>query len=175
MDTRIKLWVLTGDKRETAIEIGKSCRLLRPGMPLAVLSSHAEPDELTRALVRLYELSGAREELLNDKDHQQLVAAKLQQLDTAKNRDEAAYGDCAVWTQSELDAARQAGTPRALVIDGDAMAKLFGDDALEALIFGVLARCGSVLACRVTPKQKAQLVKLVQHHVSPPPVTLPTI
>ena len=28
----IKLWVLTGDKMETAINIGKTCKLLRPGM-----------------------------------------------------------------------------------------------------------------------------------------------
>lgn len=28
----IKLWVLTGDKMETAINIGRTCNLLRPGM-----------------------------------------------------------------------------------------------------------------------------------------------
>jgi P-type E1-E2 ATPase len=28
----IKLWVLTGDKMETAINIGYACRLLRPDM-----------------------------------------------------------------------------------------------------------------------------------------------
>jgi len=28
IETKIKLWVLTGDKQETAIEIGKSCKLI---------------------------------------------------------------------------------------------------------------------------------------------------
>ena len=28
IQTRIKVWVLTGDKQETAIEIGKSCKLI---------------------------------------------------------------------------------------------------------------------------------------------------
>ena len=32
----IKIWVLTGDKQETAINIGYSCRLLHPGMALLI-------------------------------------------------------------------------------------------------------------------------------------------
>lgn len=28
IEASIKIWVLTGDKQETAIEIGKSCRLI---------------------------------------------------------------------------------------------------------------------------------------------------
>lgn len=36
----IKVWVLTGDKQETAIEIGKSCQLIQPDkMQLEVLSA----------------------------------------------------------------------------------------------------------------------------------------
>jgi phospholipid-transporting ATPase len=35
----IRLWVLTGDKQETAIEIGRSCNLIQEGMTLAILSS----------------------------------------------------------------------------------------------------------------------------------------
>lgn len=29
MEANIKIWVLTGDKQETAIEIGKSCNLIK--------------------------------------------------------------------------------------------------------------------------------------------------
>lgn len=37
------MWVLTGDKQETAIEIGKSCKLIQPDMDLEILtSSNAE-------------------------------------------------------------------------------------------------------------------------------------
>ena len=35
----IRLWVLTGDKRETAIEIARSCRLIVEDMPVDVLAS----------------------------------------------------------------------------------------------------------------------------------------
>lgn len=39
IQTRIKVWVLTGDKQETAIEIGKSCKLIQPDMDLEILTS----------------------------------------------------------------------------------------------------------------------------------------
>jgi len=35
----IKVWVLTGDKQETAIEIGKSCKLIQQDMRLEILTS----------------------------------------------------------------------------------------------------------------------------------------
>jgi hypothetical protein len=34
----IHLWVLTGDKQETAINIGYSCRLIVHGMPILILN-----------------------------------------------------------------------------------------------------------------------------------------
>jgi len=40
MTAGIKVWVLTGDKQETAIEIGKSCNLINENtMDLVILSS----------------------------------------------------------------------------------------------------------------------------------------
>lgn len=44
MEASIKLWVLTGDKQETAIEIGKSCRLIQDDMQLEILSSENEEE-----------------------------------------------------------------------------------------------------------------------------------
>ena len=35
----IKVWVLTGDKQETAINIGHSCRLLSKDVPLIALNT----------------------------------------------------------------------------------------------------------------------------------------
>ena len=37
----IRVWVLTGDKQETAIEIGKSSKLIQPHMDLQILSSNS--------------------------------------------------------------------------------------------------------------------------------------
>ena len=61
----------------------------------------------------------------------------------------------------------------ALVLDGGAVRVLFAaGPALEVILFRLLAQYKAVLACRVTPKQKAQFVKLVQTHIKPKPVTL---
>ena len=40
---RVGLWVLTGDKKETAIEIAKSCALITPAMDVHDLSAADEP------------------------------------------------------------------------------------------------------------------------------------
>jgi magnesium-transporting ATPase (P-type) len=62
--------------------------------------------------------------------------------------------------------------PRALVIEGAALKHLLGDNELEELIFNIASHCEAVIACRVSPRQKALLVKLVRQHVVPEPVTL---
>jgi len=62
--------------------------------------------------------------------------------------------------------------PRALVIEGAALKHLLGDRELEEVIFNIASQCDAVIACRVSPRQKALLVKLVRHHVVPEPVTL---
>jgi magnesium-transporting ATPase (P-type) len=62
--------------------------------------------------------------------------------------------------------------PRALVIEGAALKHMLGDPELEEVLFSVAKNCDAVIACRVSPKQKALLVNLVRHNVRPEPVTL---
>ncbi|KAL7578624.1 hypothetical protein ACA910_009770 [Epithemia clementina (nom. ined.)] len=62
--------------------------------------------------------------------------------------------------------------PRALVIEGAALKYLLGDPELEEILFSVAHTCDAVIACRVSPKQKALLVSLVRHNVTPKPTTL---
>ena len=62
--------------------------------------------------------------------------------------------------------------PRALVIEGAALKHILGDKELEEILFAVASVCDSVIACRVSPKQKAELVNLVRHNVTPTPITL---
>lgn len=75
-------------------------------------------------------------------------------------------------TEEEKDPRINPNISRALVIEGSALSHFLGDDLLEELLFAVASHCDSVIACRVSPKQKALLVKLVKEFVSPTPVTL---
>ncbi|GKZ35717.1 hypothetical protein AbraIFM66950_006469 [Aspergillus brasiliensis] len=130
-DAGIKLWVLTGDKVETAINIGYSCNLLNNDMELIVFN--VPGDQLQRASQEL--------------DHQ------LQRFGL-------------VGSDEELVAARQDHSPppptHAVVIDGDTLKLMLGDDLKQRFLL-LCKQCKSVLCCRVSPAQKAAVVRLVKN------------
>ncbi|EAU32628.1 hypothetical protein ATEG_07244 [Aspergillus terreus NIH2624] len=129
-DAGIKLWVLTGDKVETAINIGFSCNLLNNDMELLVLNiPESQPQRASQELDQLLQrfgLTGSDEELL---------------------------------------AAREDHTPppatHAVVIDGDTLKLMLGDDLKQKFLL-LCKRCKSVLCCRVSPAQKAAVVRMVK-------------
>jgi magnesium-transporting ATPase (P-type) len=61
---------------------------------------------------------------------------------------------------------------RGLVVEGDALKHLLGDPDFEEILFAVASSCESVIACRVSPRQKALVVNLVRHNINPEPITL---
>jgi len=110
-DAGIKVWVLTGDKIETAINIGYSCELLTT--------------ELYQVVVDV----------------------------TGEGRVEAELQRC----RKELEA-RSTG---ALIISGASLTYALRE-TLRPLLLEVGDLCSVVLACRVSPKQKAEVVQLVR-------------
>ncbi|XP_035707274.1 phospholipid-transporting ATPase IB [Folsomia candida] len=46
LEAGISVWVLTGDKQETAINIGNSCRLITPSMTVFIINQNNEEDTL---------------------------------------------------------------------------------------------------------------------------------
>ncbi|KAF1799748.1 hypothetical protein V8B55DRAFT_1451201 [Mucor lusitanicus] len=118
----IKLWVLTGDKTETAINIGFACNLLTTDMELLILKAS------------------------NRLDTSQLLDDTLKKLDKeAETETAAANGD----------------RKYALVIDGTTL-KYGLENATREKVLALGMRCASVICCRVSPKQKAQVVNLVK-------------
>uniref|UniRef100_A0A8B9HM62 Phospholipid-transporting ATPase n=1 Tax=Astyanax mexicanus TaxID=7994 RepID=A0A8B9HM62_ASTMX len=101
----IKIWVLTGDKKETAVNIGYSCELLTDGMKI-----HYGEDRRRLRLRRL----GKRQPPSNPQDGQPMDDWEKE----LRQRD-------------------------------------FVDMACE---------CSAVICCRVTPKQKANVVSLVKRY-----------
>ncbi|KAJ3254954.1 hypothetical protein HK103_006751 [Boothiomyces macroporosus] len=120
----IKLWVLTGDKVETAINIGFSCNLLQKSMVLIVIQSSSPQDtfdQLKEALMRFWD----------EKGHPKLTGEY-------KN-----------------------STGMATVIDGNSL-KFALASPCKDLFLELGCRCKAVLCCRVSPLQKAMVVKLVR-------------
>ena len=115
IETKIRVWVLTGDKQETAIEIGKSCSLIQPDMRTIILTSKDE------------------EELLaNLKNERETFSIQKKRI--------------------------------AVVIDGPTLAIVFSQKHIELEFFKLGMRAASVICCRVSPKQKADVVALAKRN-----------
>jgi hypothetical protein len=58
----------------------------------------------------------------------------------------------------------------ALVVDGPSLARIFDPDApeLTKMLMELVSICRAVIACRVTPGQKAEIVRQVRMTVIPP-------
>ena len=114
LKANVKVWVLTGDKQETAINIGHSCRLLSKDVPLIALNTTS--------------LDTTREEIMKELQN------------TADNSDDVS-----------------------LIIDGKTLIHAL-DDSLRRDFIELCTRCTSVICCRVSPIQKAEMVELVQEY-----------
>jgi phospholipid-transporting ATPase len=127
----IKIWVLTGDKQETAINIGFACALLHNDMGLFMFDE-CTPNTIHKRM-SLY---------LND-------------------------------AKAVIDVKGDDKQDLGLVIQGNMLQEILPDeekgekkDKPEARVFLALAsRCRAVICCRVSPLQKAQVVKLVRDNI----------
>ncbi|GAA6046641.1 hypothetical protein JCM3770_003092 [Rhodotorula araucariae] len=128
----IKLWILTGDKLQTAIEIGFSCNLLTNEMEILILS--AESESGTRAQI---------EAALEKVNHAQAGLAPLRA------------------DAGEKIAGATKADGFAVVIDGETLRYAL-DAALKPMFLELTTQCNAVVCCRVSPSQKALTVKLVK-------------
>ncbi|RLN93359.1 hypothetical protein BBJ28_00018574 [Nothophytophthora sp. Chile5] len=155
----IKIWMLTGDKEETAINIGFACRLLASDIERVVISADTHPD-LAAIMTELEAYNR------DDEDEE----------DTAASTPAAAVGATgsvpSQTPRSALEVERRKRLTRiesmaeqrpqdlSLIIDGETL-ELALEECPE-LLLSVAEKCVAVIACRVSPAQKAQLVRLVR-------------
>mmetsp|Transcript_31689 Transcript_31689/g.43471 ORF Transcript_31689/g.43471 Transcript_31689/m.43471 type:complete len:1213 (+) Transcript_31689:256-3894(+) len=131
----INLWVLTGDKEETAINIAVACNLLQPSeyMDHIIVNNTTAPDVAGMKTLFTTEI-----ERYNKEDDNEGFNS-----DPMK--------------------------PRALIIDGPSLLVAMADmqpRGLRELLLEVSQLCKAVVACRVSPDQKRQMVHLVKTGVA---------
>ncbi|KAI9302549.1 hypothetical protein BJ944DRAFT_167058 [Cunninghamella echinulata] len=117
-EANIKVWVLTGDRQETAINIGYSCKLLTEEMDLIIC---------------------------NEEDHHSTKTFLETKLAEAIAHE------------------RTSHEPLALIIEGKALTYALEND-IEKILYDLAIRCKAVVCCRVSPLQKALVVKLVKKY-----------
>jgi len=153
LKSNIRVWMLTGDKQETAINIGYSCKLLTPEMNLLVVNVKNKQDAnhlLTKFL---------RQVVMRDRDNEKML-----------RRDDTWRGE-----QPSIQMNGPVGLsqgPVAMVVDGFSLEPILSDEELAKLFVLLSIRCSSIIACRVSPLQKSQLVKLVKDNYANNPLTL---
>ncbi|CAM6088191.1 unnamed protein product [Calypogeia fissa] len=227
----INIWVLTGDKVETAINIGYACSLLRKGMQKIIISlegaeareveeraekENLSSDEVNKELKNIVaqqlldgnvEIGRIRNEegavfgdypedngvfglnsqsfsgnllsMLSRRPSHREAEQELQEFTsmTRQENGEAAFLKDTKEQQNQLDGfgsknmtskKKRPSAPRneepsfAFVIDGYSLAFVLDDDSLQEEFIRVCKQCTSILCCRVSPRQKAQVTKLVR-------------
>ncbi|XP_072913862.1 phospholipid-transporting ATPase 11C isoform X3 [Hemitrygon akajei] len=138
----MKVWVLTGDKMETAMATCFACRLFHTNMKLL---------ELTTKHIEEYRARGA------EKVHELLL--ELHKVVVQDKRCSSA-SLLRSWSVTQ-----QYG----LIIDGAALSLILkptqdgGSSNYKSLLLQICQRCTAVLCCRMAPLQKAQIVKMVKN------------
>lgn len=115
----IRLWVLTGDKIETAVTIGYSCNLLQPGMIILEIIA-TNPEEIAAEI------------------HKALL---------------------------EIGDPKNKNVKKGIVVSGDSLITIMKDDRMSTKLNDIAQQCEAVLCCRVSPKMKQQIVRLVRDHL----------
>jgi phospholipid-transporting ATPase len=182
----VKLWVLTGDKVQTAINIGYSSRLLGPNMMLIHLHSLSDDalglkQRITGILLKLKRIT-EDDELVRHvrKSLQERIVTSITPVPAADHMTShsgSSHGEDMLPSADshppQLPSFESLTSDHlALIVDGDVLTKLLGDVQAERLLLMLGKICKSVLACRVSPEQKRLLVRLVRRGISPQPVTL---
>lgn len=136
MSANIRIWVLTGDKQETAIEIAKSCQLIQKDMEVAILTIKGiQKSKFDEWRLKL------KETIANYKSKLKIKEENPQK------------GFKNVKPRNNL----------AIVIDGPTLEIILGEKDIEIEFFGFALNAKSVICWRVSPKQKAMVVKLSKY------------
>ncbi len=132
------MWVLTGDKQETAVNIAHACRLFSPDMSL--LKLNAQSRDVAEAII---------------KDHMKTIQ---------KEGSSGAEGDST--KGSSVSPGSDEKRRRALVVDGKSLVYILDKRAnLQKPFLELASHCSSVLCCRATPLQKAYIVRIVKEEL----------
>jgi len=157
----IKLWILTGDKLQTAIEIGYSCNLLKNTMEIMILSSDTETGTRSQIEQGLEKLLSTSSDSATSTTHGDGFHLPDREVGDPHSMDKLG-GSPNGRRKSQVDFS----SPRpkdgyAVVIDGDTLRYAL-DGSLKSNFLALTVQCETVVCCRVSPAQKALTVKLVK-------------
>lgn len=144
IETGIKVWVLTGDKTDTAKSIAFSCRLITHHFVLFEFKERSKSNEIREKMVDFMK------RIKDDNQNRQQIQLNANRGDALRNQD-------IHEEQIEKNIKKYA-----LILSIDEITRIMKNKDLEEIFYQLAIRCNTVLCCRVTPKQKAQMVNLIK-------------
>eukprot|EP00842_Homolaphlyctis_polyrhiza_P006347 jgi/Hompol1/6713/HPOL_005065-RA len=161
----IKIWVLTGDKMETAINIGYSCNLLTKDMTLLQIRGGNSMDDEGWTLKELQEAVASIDQIANkssDGLNASMTRTYVHRTRPSIFKPNSQSPSC-LMPQALLQIAETPEPKRrfALIIDGRALFHALGSDVKDTFV-DLATRCAAVICCRVSPLQKAKVVQLMK-------------
>uniref|UniRef100_A0A2S2QFH4 Phospholipid-transporting ATPase n=1 Tax=Sipha flava TaxID=143950 RepID=A0A2S2QFH4_9HEMI len=141
------IWMLTGDKQETAINIGFSCQLLSDDMVLWVVDGHTQ-DQVESQLNECIDiLLGVPDSQRSRRNSMATSVVRFSEPENVNMNDHDDDDD----------------KMYALVINGHSLVHALHTE-LEKKFVELCAKCKAVICCRVTPHQKAMVVQLIKKY-----------
>ncbi|KFV07826.1 putative phospholipid-transporting ATPase VD, partial [Tauraco erythrolophus] len=132
----IKIWMLTGDKRETAVNIAYACKLLEPDDRIFTLKSQSR-DACALMMSKILE--------------------SIQKTNSAKKKPNQKLENVSANLSTQAP-----GFSAGLVIDGRTLEHVL-HDSLQNIFLELTEKCRAVVCCQATPLQKSVLVRLVRN------------
>eukprot|EP00731_Ephydatia_muelleri_P016102 Em0009g526a len=140
----IKIWVLTGDKQETAVNIGYSSQLLTGGMRVFVVDKESESEVFNQ----LMEIKDIMTEPMHDTSNGTVD----------NNSQDVLFQPGTMERQGSV----ADGSTFGIVINGHSLRHALKEQTRD-LLLETAERCQAVICCRVTPLQKKKVVDLVKN------------
>ncbi|XP_012548814.1 probable phospholipid-transporting ATPase IM [Bombyx mori] len=181
----IKIWVLTGDKQETAINIGYSCQLLTDDMAEVFVVDGASYDDVNKQLAKCRDsirvvntfmphgprssdakrdeepngaVSGRGANVKLNAPAVSVVTFRWEHNSLAHSNE---YVSGGAHTSEPHEHANDDSNGFAIVVNGHSLVHCL-HPKLEEKFSEVVLHCRSVICCRVTPLQKAMVVELIK-------------
>lgn len=169
IEVGIKVWMLTGDKPDTAISIAYSCGLIRQTSSLIELFDESDilsEEEIKNVLLNsIIRNNKAESNMILNKQYSNAtgyqtyisnITKKIEHMEKLDIDDKKKTKQC---SKSKIKLKTMNSV---LVISSYCLNKITNNEKLYKLFKAVSLQCESVLCCRVSPKQKAQVVKITK-------------
>lgn len=161
--SNIKIWMLTGDKIDTAYSIGLSCNLLTPKMKTFMLNG-----EKGDTLEKLLKEFKTYIENLNFHKEYTLIKSELKEKEHIIKH----FDDSPLIMRSFSQSFSEKGGSYlfeviqnnfSIVVDSTFLNSVFSDENKLKLFLTIAVKAYAVICCRISPLMKSKIVKLVKN------------